>query len=247
MRSNLENNLIRSPTFETAMLFKSDVLAISGNFTLVTGMPYALMFDPASTGRNITMYTPAVPTSLVKHELWNISSGTGVLTILDPTGATTLGTVGPGQRAELFWNPKTQAWEVYTLTKIGGQSVAAQLTIQQYTTLASLANSQVFAIALPFAFKLNSIGMRIRTAATTAAKLATITGQVNGVAVTGGVISLTSANATPSGTLVAGTSITGANTGTAGQTVGAAISSVTAFIEGDGYIEYGVTNTSLLA
>lgn len=247
MRSNVENALLRGTIQETAMLFKSEVLAISGNLTLISGMPAVLMFDPASTGRNIVTYTPSVVSLMHKHELWNISSGSGVLTVQDPTASTTLGTVGPGQRGELFWNPKTSAWEVYTQTKAGGQTVAAQMTIQQYTTLAALANSQLIELALPFAFKLNSVGFRTRVAASTAAKAATLTGQVNGVSVTGGVVSLTTANQNTSGGLTAGTTITAGNTGTAGQTVGVVVSGVTAFVEGDGYIEYNVTNTNLLA
>ena len=39
--------------------------------------------------------------------------------------------------------------------------------------------------------------------------------------------------------------ITALNVGTAGQTVEAAVSSVTAFVEGDGHVEFGITNNDL--
>jgi hypothetical protein len=59
------------------------------------------------------------------------------------------------------------------------------------------------------------------------------------------VVSLTSANCTPTGTLVAGTAITANNgTTTAGQTVEVAVSAVTAFVEGDGYVEFTIQPTS---
>lgn len=111
--------------------------------------------------------------------------------------------------------------------------------------LAGLANSQVRKLAIPHAFTLTSIGVRIGDPATTAAKAATLTAQIAGTPVTGGVVSLTSANATPAGALVAGTAITALNTGAAGDTVEAAVSSVTAFVEGSGHIELGITNKDL--
>lgn len=242
MRSNVDNAILRGTVQETTNLFKSEVLAISAAFTIGIGGPPIIALDPASTSRNVTLYTPTVVALWHKHEIFNISSGTGNLSLLQPDGSTAIGTVAPGQRAEIFWNPKAALWESYTQTKGGVNTAASQVTIPLYTTLAGLVNTQVLAVAVPFAFKLNSVGFRVRTPATTAAKLATLTGQVQGTPVTGGVVSLTSANATPTNTLVAGTSITALNTGAAGNTVGVAVSAVTAFVEGDGYVEFNVTN-----
>jgi len=247
MRSNVENSRARGIINETAELFIGDVLAISANQTLVAGMPRMLAFDPASTGRNIVLYTPSTPSLWHKHEIWNISTGTGILTLQQTDAATTVGTIAPGQSAEVYWNPKTQTWQSFNRTNGVTQTVGSQQTIQQYTKLADLVNTNVLAMALPFAFTLNSVGFRVRTPAVTAAKAATLTAQVNGVSVTGGVVSLTSANATPTNTLVAGTSITAGNTGTAGHTIGVVVSGVTAFAEGDGYVEYNVTNKNLTA
>lgn len=247
MRANIEGALLRNVVQEGAVLYKGEILAISANQTIAAGAPYALAFDPASTGRNVVMYTPTVPSLWTEHDVFNISAGTGALTIQQPDAATTVIVVQPGQRAMLFWNPKSQLWEGYPLTKGITNTVGSQVTFQQYTTLAALANAQVFAMTVPFAFKLNSIGFRTRVVASTAAKAATLTGQVNGVSVTGGVVSLTTANQNTSGGLTAGTSITAGNVGTAGQSVGAVVSGVTAFVEGDGYVEYNITNTSINA
>lgn len=102
-------------------------------------------------------------------------------------------------------------------------------------------------IALPFGFTVvGTPQFRVAKPATTASKLATATLQVNGVAATGGVISLTSANCTPMGAAVAASAaVTAGGTGTAGQTVEFALSAVTAFVEGDGYFEVTVTNNDL--
>lgn len=104
-------------------------------------------------------------------------------------------------------------------------------------SLPTLANAQVRKIAVPFDFTLLSVGFRTGGPVATAAKAATLTARVNGVAVTGGVIGLTSANQATAGALVAGSAITAGNTGSITQTVEVAISAVTAFIEGDGYVE----------
>lgn len=112
-------------------------------------------------------------------------------------------------------------------------------------SFAALANSQVYKRAMPHAFKVVDIGVRVTAAVTTAAKAATLTAQITGTAVTGGAVSLTSANATPVGALVAGSAITAGNTGNAGDTLEAAISAVTTFVEGGGEIEFTVINTEL--
>lgn len=244
MRSNIDNSILRGTVQESVLLFKSEVLAISAAITIGLGAPPVIVYDPAATSRNVTLYTPSVTGLWHKHEVFNISTGAGLLNILQPDGSTAVGSVAGGQRAEVFWNPKSALWEAYIQTKSGVNTVGAQMTLSLYTTLIGLVNTQVIAVAVPFAFKLNSVGFRVRTPATTGAKLATLTAQIQGTPVTGGVISLTSANATPTNTLVAGTTITALNVGVAGNSVGVAASAVTAFAEGDGYVEFNVTNTN---
>jgi hypothetical protein len=81
--------------------------------------------------------------------------------------------------------------------------------------------------------------VRVGKPADHGAKAATMTVQINGTAVTGGVITLTSANTATSGAAVASTAITALNgTQTPNLTVEVAVSGVTAFVEGDGYVEF---------
>lgn len=108
-------------------------------------------------------------------------------------------------------------------------------------------NSLAVAMIVPFAFILNSVNFRLTKVVSTAAKAATLTAQVNGSSVTGGAVALTSAGLATYGTVITGSAITAGNTGTAGQTVGVISSSVTSFSEGDGFLEFNVTNTDLSA
>lgn len=253
-RTDLESNRIRNPLFESAKLYAIEKLAISAAQTLVAGMPYLLAYDPASTNRNITMYTPGVTALAYEHEIVNYSTGTGVLVILSPAAAE-IGRVPPGARAIVRWF--NSAWHVYTQVSqgTGGQfnTNGAKQTIALYTTLAGLVNTNVMAVAIPFDFTLTEVRFVPRTPATTAAKAATLTAGISAAAggaltaVTGGVISLTSANMTPTNTPVAGTAITAANTGVAGARAGVTVSAVTAFLEGDGYLEMDVLNMDIAA
>jgi hypothetical protein len=76
--------------------------------------------------------------------------------------------------------------------------------------------------------------------ASTASKLATLTVEIGGTAVTGGVMNLTSANQNTIGGSVAASAITALNVGAAGSTLGVTASAVTAFVEGDGWVEFTV-------
>lgn len=244
MRQRIEDSLFRKPQFESDLRFTWEQLAITADFTHADSGPGFIGLDPASTGRNFLTYTPTVTAIARKYEIFNISSGTGALTIKAKNGSTTIGILNPGEVGVLYWLPNATDWK-FAKDIFGDTAadVAAQSTISLYTTFASLANTNVLAAKVPFAFKLISIGVRTKAPVTTGAKLATLTAQIAGVACTGGVVSLTSANLTPTNTLVAGTAITALNVGTAGQTVEAAVSAVTAFLEGDGYVEFVVQNT----
>jgi len=72
---------------------------------------------------------------------------------------------------------------------------------------------------------------------TTTAKLATISPLISGVAVTGGLLALTSTNCATLGARVTGSAITGTNTFTAAQEITLAASTVTAFTEGQVLLE----------
>jgi hypothetical protein len=88
-----------------------------------------------------------------------------------------------------------------------------------------------------FKFAIEKVMFVVQAAVTTAAKAATLTPKINTVAISGGVLALTSANCTPKGTTVYGTAVTGANKDNEGdETAAIAVtgSLVTAFVEGDG-------------
>jgi hypothetical protein len=126
----------------------------------------------------------------------------------------------------------------------GLSAVSVKQTITIPVTLAGLANSQTLKLALPFSFTLNSLGFRTAAPVTTASKAATLQASISGAACTGGAISLTSANQAAAGTLTAASAITAGGTGAEGGTLEVVVSSVTAFVEGDGWVEANVTNWS---
>ncbi len=114
--------------------------------------------------------------------------------------------------------------------------------------LSDLVNSGAWALALPFAFTILSALFRTGKPASTSSKLATLTLSTTGGALTGGVMALTTANQNATGGSVAATAISGANaTGAAGDSIIATASSVTAFVEGDGWVEITVRNNDLAA
>lgn len=244
MRSNLDNNRARGLVIESMLKVRS-IFAISANQVLVAGMPMVLAYDPANTTRTITMEAITAASEGLEKEIWNLSTGTGSLTILNPSAAT-IATVPPGGKALL--RVMNQAWVAFVeLSGVAAQTVGARSVLSFYTTHAFLGNGTIIGAAIPFDFTVISTTMRVKNAVTTAAKAATLTTRINGVACTGGVLSLTSANQTPNGNAVAATAITALNTGTAGQVLDTLTSGVTAFVEGEGYLEFVVQNRNLAA
>lgn len=82
---------------------------------------------------------------------------------------------------------------------------------------------------------------QVTSPVTTAAKAGTFSLFINGVAVTGGAIALTSANATPIGAVVNGSAITALNTFDANDIITMVTSALTAFVEGEGAFALRVT------
>lgn len=107
-------------------------------------------------------------------------------------------------------------------------------TVSLGVDLASLINAQTIQSVLGFAGRIKSVSFVVAKPVTTGAKAATLTAQIGATPVTGGAIALTSANCTPQGAEVAGSAVTALNTFTAAQAVGAVVSGVTAFVEGQG-------------
>lgn len=97
-----------------------------------------------------------------------------------------------------------------------------------------------------FAGKILSVDFMTTVAVTTASKRADFNLEIGSTNVTGGVVSVTSAAATPKGTIIAGTAITGANTFAATDTVSIEAASVTAHAEGKGILLVKVQNLDTL-
>jgi hypothetical protein len=80
---------------------------------------------------------------------------------------------------------------------------------------------------------------------TTVAKLATFTPKINAVNTTGGAVAVTSANSTPAGVKVAGSTVTALNTFLPTDTIGIVASGVTQFTEGTGWLIIRLQNTDV--
>jgi hypothetical protein len=85
-------------------------------------------------------------------------------------------------------------------------------------------------------FKILAVDFAVAKAVTTASKRADFNLEIGTTNVTGGVVSVTSAAATPMGKVIAGTAVTAANTGSATDTISVESASVTAHAEGNGWI-----------
>src|SRR3990172_749920 len=123
------------------------------------------------------------------------------------------------------------------------------LGMHEFSFHVNLANVTAAAMLSSFVpgykFAIKSVRFAVETAVTTAAKAATLTPTISGATVTGGVLALTSANCTPKGVIVSGTSVTGANRDNEGSetdSVTVTASSVTAFVEGQGELVVTLLN-----
>lgn len=129
-------------------------------------------------------------------------------------------------------------------TDFGAGAGAFNLPFQ--TALADITAADLVTGFTPgYNFKIVKSVFVVSKPATTAAKAATVGLKIGSTAVTGGVLSLTSANMTPKGVVVAATAITAANTGTSTDTLSIVGSAVTAFVEGNGSIVLTIQNTDV--
>lgn len=99
-------------------------------------------------------------------------------------------------------------------------------------TLASIVDGEVTRIKPGFAGTIVGFCAVVTTAVTTAAKTTTLNLEINSVNVTGGLITVTSAAATPVGAKIVASAITAANAFTAEQEIKIEAASTTAFVEG---------------
>jgi hypothetical protein len=104
-------------------------------------------------------------------------------------------------------------------------------------TLAGVTAADVVTSYTPgFAGRVKKIDFAVEIPVTTAAKLATLNAEIGTTNLTGGTVALTSANCTPLGAVVAGAAVTAANSFKATDTISIEAASVTAFVEGSGYL-----------
>lgn len=87
-----------------------------------------------------------------------------------------------------------------------------------------------------FAGRIKGMHVQATTAVTTASKLTTLTPKIGSTAVTGGVVSMTSAGQNAIGAVQDGTAVTAADEFTATDAITVVASSTTAFVEGAGVI-----------
>lgn len=127
-----------------------------------------------------------------------------------------------------------------------GTTIAAGVGIQTlpfYTNLIDITAADILSLYVPgYKFKILAMDFVTDKPATTGSKAATLTPKISTVAVTGGVVALTSALCTPAGALVAGSAVTAANTGSAAASISITGSAVTAFVEGNGWVLLKVQN-----
>ena len=103
-------------------------------------------------------------------------------------------------------------------------------------TLSTVTAATIYSWVPAFAGSIVSVAFVVNTAVTTSAKAATLTWKDGTTATTGGAISLTSAAATPAYKIIQGSQVTANNTFVANDTLNLVASSVTAFVEGDGFV-----------
>ena len=103
--------------------------------------------------------------------------------------------------------------------------------------LANIADGDILTGYVPgFAGSIESIQFFVTDPVTAPDKATKINLEIAGTDLTGGVLSLTSANCTPLGNRVAATAITGANVFTAAQAIDIEAADTTAFTEGEGVL-----------
>lgn len=147
------------------------------------------------------------------------------------TAATTI----PAGTSVSLQLPRTQ--------KVGVQMLAFYMPLAEIAASGDLLTNYVPG----YAFKILSVDARVLKPATTAAKLASLNLEIGTTDLTGGVVALTSANATPAGVAVAGTAITAGNVGTASDSFSIEASGVTAFVEGSIQLLVEIQNLDTLA
>jgi hypothetical protein len=131
-------------------------------------------------------------------------------------------------------------------TGAAGNTVAAGAgcsTIVFPIALAGVTNGDVLTTYTPgYKFKILTVDFAVTTVVSTPAKATTLNIEIDTTNLSGGVVALTSANCTPLGAVIAGTAVTGNNTGSASATLSIEASATTQFAEGQGVLLVKIQN-----
>lgn len=129
------------------------------------------------------------------------------------------------------------------ITKEGAGAGKGLNTLAFFVNLADIAAGDVLTNYVPgYNFKIEAFDFRTGKPVTTGAKLASLNLEIGTTDLTGGVIALTSAAATPAGKDIAGTAITANNVGGPTDSFSIEASGVTAFVEGNGWMIIKIRN-----
>lgn len=184
---------------------------------------------PYPTGKTQASYTQGLAGSAHRmivnnNDAWNaadpgfsVSFGASEITITNLTGAA----LAAGDEI------------LFSFEQVDGDNV----TILAFPiNLASITGTQdvVTGFRPGFAGTIEDVSFAVNIPVTTAAKLASLNVEIGTTNLTGGVVALTSANATPMGKVIQGSAITAANVITADDLISVEASGVTAFSEGSG-------------
>lgn len=131
-------------------------------------------------------------------------------------------------------------------TGTAGTTLAAGVGIMVVSfqfDLADIADGELVTdYTLGFKFKILSTAFAVTEAVTTASKATTFAVDIGATETTGGLVAVTSAAATPVGTVIAGSAITAGNTGSSSDTISIRAESTTAHVEGKGSLLIRVQN-----
>ena len=124
----------------------------------------------------------------------------------------------------------------------GAKSILALQTL-----MASIATGDLLTGHVPgYRFRITNLWFVQNAAVTTGSKAATLTPYISSVALTGGVLALTSAACTPAGKVITDTPITAGNKGSDTDSITLTWSGVTTFIEGSGTVFLEIENLDSL-
>lgn len=229
----LAKAIARENLFLTSLVLAAD---LANNATL-SGVPY-----PVGTNQQTFLGSVVGPQALVvvvnKNDIWSVAGGQIAITF----GTATLSIQN---KSGVVWAANSAVdLQLDAVSGLGAASLAID-TVGLGVNLADIA-AGTLNLDLGYSGVILGSSVRVIRPATTAAKLATLTPHIAGVAVVGGAVALTSANVAAIGAAVAGAAITGGpNPFTSIQAVGFIATAVTAFVEGSVVLQLKVSNSDL--